>query len=71
MSNNVFINFLFQENYYDYHQKEMNKLKKLNSEEKERVMKEEREKLTSFQSEKVDFTFYKFVSINLASLKSF
>ena len=57
MSNNVSLNVLFQENYYDYHQKEMIRLKKINSEEKERVIKEEREKMTSFQSEKVDFTF--------------
>ena len=44
----------FQDNYYDYHQKNMTKLKKDHSDDKERVIREEREKMESFRHEKVD-----------------
>ena len=71
MSSHVFLNVLFQENYYDYHQNEMKKLKRDHSDDKEKAIKEEREKLNSFQQEKVDSTFYQFFLINLASFKSF
>ena len=71
MSSHVFLNVLFQENYYDYHQKEMKKLKRDHSDHKEKAIKEERDKLNSFQQEKVDFTFYQFFLINLASFKPF
>ena len=71
MSNHVFLNVLFQENYYDYHQNEMTKLRRDHNDDKKRAIKEEREKLNSFQQEKVDFTFYQFFLINLASFKSF